>query len=365
MHTFEQLSANTPMVNAQRLEYIDALRGFTIFLVITTHLHAFVWQDCTIFDSIFEAIRMPLFFFISGYLAYTPSLTKEKFRTRIVNRLNKQLKPTLIVWIVYIVLLFYFSTRKFSAFPEYFNARLFDPMKSGYWFTLSLVEIFLIFVTITRICYLKKMKKRNVALIFAICSMLCISISILYPNQHLLSEQIIKLSNLLCIEKTISLSGYFFFGAVCKIYIDQFQKRLSNKGFILCCATIFLIINQTYWGGVIGYKFNSFLGVFITVSSFFLYREYISSSTSFWKFWIHAGKNTLPTYLFHYFFIFILTKNFVAYDYFQIPSLGDLIPNEIIKSIVNITIAVGILWMTLYLDKVLKKLPKVYKLVFG
>lgn len=53
-----------------RMEYLDALRGFAILLVVMTHLYTFVWVgNDNELDKILAHVRMPLFFFISGYFA--------------------------------------------------------------------------------------------------------------------------------------------------------------------------------------------------------------------------------------------------------------------------------------------------------
>lgn len=51
----------------KRIEYIDAMRGFTIILVVLHHLSFF---SNSFVDSIFISFRMPLFFFISGFIGF-------------------------------------------------------------------------------------------------------------------------------------------------------------------------------------------------------------------------------------------------------------------------------------------------------
>ena len=54
----------------QRLEWLDALRGFTMLLVVTNHVYdmSFVTNPkYSMFMSLCLLFRMPLFFFISGF----------------------------------------------------------------------------------------------------------------------------------------------------------------------------------------------------------------------------------------------------------------------------------------------------------
>ena len=58
---------------AKRIEYIDALRGFTMLLVVFAHVETmgiFNFSHQTVVGQVFQSFRMPLFFFISGFIAY-------------------------------------------------------------------------------------------------------------------------------------------------------------------------------------------------------------------------------------------------------------------------------------------------------
>ena len=62
----------------QRLEWLDALRGFTMLMVVTNHVYGFGFATNTkysMFMSLCLLFRMPLFFFISGFLAYKASFS--------------------------------------------------------------------------------------------------------------------------------------------------------------------------------------------------------------------------------------------------------------------------------------------------
>ena len=61
----------------QRIGYIDALRGFTMLLVVFSHIETFCYDipfNESILSSLFITFRMPMFFFISGYIAYKKEL---------------------------------------------------------------------------------------------------------------------------------------------------------------------------------------------------------------------------------------------------------------------------------------------------
>ena len=56
----------------QRIEYIDAMRGFTMILVIYSHICHFCFGNSLLgFNAVFFLFRLPCFFFISGWLFET------------------------------------------------------------------------------------------------------------------------------------------------------------------------------------------------------------------------------------------------------------------------------------------------------
>ena len=60
----------------KRIEYIDALRGMTMILVVFSHVEmtTFGITAPTFINNLFMSFRMPLFFFISGFIGYKASI---------------------------------------------------------------------------------------------------------------------------------------------------------------------------------------------------------------------------------------------------------------------------------------------------
>ena len=60
-------------VKKPRLEWLDALRGFTMILVVANHVAGMGFGMAPKISSSMQFLimfRMPLFFFVSGFLAY-------------------------------------------------------------------------------------------------------------------------------------------------------------------------------------------------------------------------------------------------------------------------------------------------------
>lgn len=96
---------NTP---TKRIEYIDSLRGFTMILVVLNHVAAYCLGINTAEGSVhfyLMQFRMPLFFFISGFVLY-----KKDFKWNIKNSLefiNKKIFVQIISPFVFYLIYIY------------------------------------------------------------------------------------------------------------------------------------------------------------------------------------------------------------------------------------------------------------------
>ena len=115
-----------------RIQYIDALRGFAMLMVVFAHVEIysfFGFKADTPLTKIISMIHMPLFFFISGLCVYK---RKRRYRlAKIKGDFLRLIIPALIVGLIY---------AEFRV-----NSFLADNMKAGYWFTISLFEMLLIY----------------------------------------------------------------------------------------------------------------------------------------------------------------------------------------------------------------------------
>ena len=63
----------TLLSSNQRIEFIDAMRGFTMILVVVCHVAGFclgIQDDIPSIHPYLYEFRMPTFFFISGFVLY-------------------------------------------------------------------------------------------------------------------------------------------------------------------------------------------------------------------------------------------------------------------------------------------------------
>ena len=76
----ESISTETTS-HKERLEWLDAMRGFTMILVVAYHVAQFGFDQTVKHSSSLSFLmlfRMPLFFFVSGFLAYKASAEKKE-----------------------------------------------------------------------------------------------------------------------------------------------------------------------------------------------------------------------------------------------------------------------------------------------
>ena len=121
-----------------RVVYIDALRGLAMLMVVMVHVEGFsVFVEefhISLFRRICEALMLPMFFFISGYCS---KMTSFKDLTLKILRLSL---PAILLGVIYTL----YINKEIIAF---FN----NVYKYGYWFTITLCEMYLIFYGLSKI----------------------------------------------------------------------------------------------------------------------------------------------------------------------------------------------------------------------
>ena len=117
-----------------RIEWLDAMRGFTMILVVAYHVAQFGFMENEKTSAALPFLvlfRMPLFFFVSGFLAY-----KANFVWNIKNTLplvGKKLHVQIIPAVIFLCIFIIFKSK--LSFWDGIMTALKSPTKNGYWFT--------------------------------------------------------------------------------------------------------------------------------------------------------------------------------------------------------------------------------------
>ena len=271
----------------QRIEYIDAMRGFTMILVVFSHVCSMCLGDKSMgYNDVFYLFRMPCFFFISGWL-FDPlrgtfsSVAKHKFMVQII--------PT----VIFLILL---------APPPLFFSRL-GATKGGYWFTFVLFEYFIIAMLSSR--YLKKWGLL-LALIISVSSYFYDAYYNRYFSQLGWFTDVVGFLSF----KTWRFYLFFYMGMMVKRHFDDFL-RLTNKRYVLvaviACFAIMVYLPHSEHVAV-SYLIFAVAGISGVIMIFTLFRllyslpitklSIIHYPLSISKF---IGTRTLDIYLLHYF----------------------------------------------------------------
>lgn len=285
-----------PFGEKPRVRYIDALRGFTMFLVVFHHIELFglnLQANGTVLGSIFVASRMPMFFFISGYIAYK---AMEKWN---VSMYAKTLAKRSIVLLVPT---FVFSGIYFSANVAH---RFADPWPGGYWFTLVLFEMFLIYFTLAVISHY--LRKDLLGFPFWIAALVFFfTFTLFLPENNWWYRT-------LFIKGLGTYLHFFAFGILCRKYGNRFLRLVTNQYVmtavvLLFVAGLLLRFNKFYHPDpeidMLVQKFViRYMGLLAVFALFHSKRHFFEGDNRFSKAMQYVGKHTLDIYLLHYFLL--------------------------------------------------------------
>ena len=287
----------------QRLEWLDALRGFTMFMVVTNHVYGFGFDTNTkysMFMSICLLFRMPLFFFISGFLAYKASFSWNLRDTGalLAKKLRVQIVPTVVFMTAYIAL----TAKHFWERMEYAWT---SPTKGGYWFTLVLLEMFLVYYAVCLIA-----RKRRVA---ALAGLWLISL-FAYATLYMPSWFSWYKDDFWRTMSVTELARYFHFfllGNLVHRYWPQVQRLLDSKWFFPMLIMMAFLGAGDYlkWHNLrmqwanLPRTLSMYALVLIIVAFFRHYASWFTKETRLGTTLQYIGVRTLDIYLIHYFFI--------------------------------------------------------------
>lgn len=208
--------------NNGRLEYVDALRGFGIVLMIAGHV-----GFGQIFDIYIHSFHMPLFFFISGFL-FNESNKEIGIKRFVLKKTKSFIVPYLFFGIIDFVIL-YIVSRKFSIQNImitflYSNHNNF-PISGALWFLFCLYIVEIIFFLLRT-----KLSDTRLALVIAITAIV---------------------GNILPVQLPLSLDtamvGLGLFG------VGYFLRHYNNK------ASINFLFNMNIFWLLIFFVFNTIL----------------------------------------------------------------------------------------------------------
>ena len=342
------------------------MRGFTMILVVAYHVAQMTFgiNEKTSSSLPFLVLfRMPLFFFVSGFLAYKANFlwTWPNALRLTWKKLKIQVLPTLVFLCVFIVL------RK-TQFCNTFEYALKSPTKCGYWFTWVLLQMFIIY-------YLASLVQRYIN-----------SIKIQSPSPHLIVWVLFGLSlfgyatlylpkiftyhqdlffSYTSLVKTINFLPFFLFGNLVHRYWEGVQRLFDTTWFFpllmgiafFSCADIFRWHTLQFAWTNLPRTVAMFSLLTLVVVFFRYYQEWFSSDRFVGRSLQYIGVRTLDVYLLHY---ILLPK---------LPQVGAWFnqnrPNFVLEILASMTVALAVIAFCLLVSQLLRISPLFRQYLFG
>ena len=331
----------------QRIGYIDALRGFTMFLVVLEHVASMCWgivgKGISVHDYLVQ-VRMPLFFFISGFVLYKAGVV---WNTRhIVKFFKKKIPVQLISPFIFFVVFLHVNDISLA------NG-LMDKYKAGYWFTLALLEFFVLYA-IVKFCLRNRRWSSIILVIIGLTLYACC-----WPEMATGNKTIDNLFMLLSVHQW----RFFIFlvlGALVREHFGTIERWLDSKWALPVCISFFLLVNA--FGDILPVKtipvrfFLSLTGLVIVFSFFRNKQTLFSRETALGRTMQYVGRRTLDIYLIHYFLI-PTGLSFVT--------VFEVHPMPVIELAASSVIAVIIIAMSLLVSNIIRLSPWLAKWLFG
>lgn len=360
------MTTNQAQSPQKRIEYIDALRGLAMILVVFGHVEmtSFGFGSPAVTDtgSFITAFHLPLFFWLSGFLSYKANI-KWNSATLLKISIDKALfllVPALVLGIIYTYT--HLNTDFYSFITH--NGKL------GYWFTIALFEIFLILYTSNTILYSpnpKTHRKRMLIALIVISGVLFISKIALKINPTLN-----YIGNIFTFHHSFNYFQYFAFGYICSMYKETFNKIIECKYLAAIIITLFSALfyikrcHITNFAGdgmsiyrmldIIFEMIIGYFGLLIVYNTFKTYQGSFTNDKKIGRTLQFIGKRTLDIYLLHYFLLP------------HLPQIGQMLSdcsNATLELTVGLLISIIIICLCLIISSILRISPFLAKWLFG
>ena len=281
-----------------------------MILVVFAHVESFTFElwPPTFLNELFLLFRMPLFFFISGFIGYKAGVVWDRRVWWMLSRrkLLVQLRPTILFGSIYAYGYLHVGWDEFVK----------SDLKLGYWFTIVLLEMFLIVYTLNWLLYKsvpRAFKSWQFGALVAVSILFLSSVFVLQS-----SPSLCRLGDILSLHSLFKYFPYFALGYICAMDRERFYRVLDNRYFVFVAIILFacvFCVNKCFlqphkdvsmacYAGYHGISFLlGFLGLLIVFNTFRVYSSTFSLDTKVGRALQYIGKRTLDIYLLHYFLL--------------------------------------------------------------
>lgn len=350
----------------KRLEWLDAMRGFTMILVVANHVGAVAFEIPRGVSTSLQFLvlfRMPLFFFVSGFLAYKASLVWDlaTFGQLVGKKLRVQIIPTVVFFLLAAMLL---TKDLWATIPDWLHR----PTKGGFWFTLVLLYMFLVYYVFA---YLES--KLRVKSWIPITLLFLVSLAF-YESCYLPKYfswafgwrgRPNEFMNYSSLTQLFQYLPFFIYGNIVHRYWEQAQKLMDSRWFypIIVVVVIFAAIDTLKWHtfrmewAILPLTLARFILLTMVVMYFRNYQQYFTQHSVMGASLQYIGRRTLDIYLIHNIFLPDLPTIGAFFDKYR--------NNFVLDTLSTIVIALLVIGFCIITSNILRVSPFFRKWLFG
>ncbi|MDY6381459.1 MAG: hypothetical protein SPK94_04300, partial [Bacteroidales bacterium] len=300
--------------------------------------------------------------------------TLSKLKDNLSKKTKSLLIPTIVFGTIFSICIYPFSREEGYSRFQSIGSMIIDPFKHGYWFTLALFEMFILFYLGD--FFLKKKSVKNRTIVWVIISIVLYVLSFYTTKQYIVENGYFEKTlenyyylafNITSLNKTFYYFQWFMFGILLRKHWNEVVQHIKT-GYIITFSLILyiplLLINRYNSDPIISNITFALLGyeaIIILFSFFYLYQS-ISSTEYFWGSGLQAiGKRTLDIYMIHYFFIPSLLE---VGNWFKTPN-NDIANKILPELIVGFVFSLGVIGLCLIISKIIRMSPFFSQFLFG
>lgn len=344
----------------QRLQWLDAMRGFTMLLVVAYHVAQFAFglniKTSTSFPFL-VLFRMPLFFFVCGFLASKPGFQWTSYNVggMLWKKFLVQVIPALVFLSIYILF------RQKGAFFSEFMHMMSLSTKGGYWFTWVLLQMYVVFY-LTLFLFPSTQWKRYALIFLWICSLFAYETLYLPRIFTYFKDPFFRYTS---IVETLRFSHFFLFGCLVRSYWKSIQRVFDSSWFfpaltlvaLFCCADIFRWHTLKFAWTNLPRTLAMYALLLMVVMFFRHYSHWFSSERVLGRTMQYVGCRTLDIYLLH----FIVMPS--------LPAVGKWLnahqPNFLLEQLCTLGVAVPVVVFCCLISHFLRTSPFLERYLFG
>lgn len=293
----------------------DVMKGIAIYTVVMGHvlMYAAPGLTDTLLLRVISLSHMPLFFFISGYFSYKEVDGRKFTNPDLWSRFKQLIIPMVVMSALFCAYRAHSHLHTNVGLSDDYLANIralwLDNAKWGYWFTICLFEVIVIY---RMVCPLMRTARKTVTQVAIIAA----TFILLIAASQILPE---SAASIFEVKFVATYTPIFLMGVMARLHRERFDKLLRNQWATtsaLVCGGIIL--------GLLAYKdsigFMSATGVtlilipvwhlLLVVVAFAVIRPWVESSaggdtlSAPVRMWSFLGRNSLGIYMLQYFFLF-------------------------------------------------------------